>query len=310
MNTFTFSGHETFALRISWLPKAVAALEEGKDPFKDPREGMVTLGLGKNMVRSLAFWTGACGLTWKEDNQLKLTKFGKSVFSRESGFDPFLEDNQTLWLLHWHLCQGWGEGKNRKNPYAWYYFSSILTSDEIYPSEALEVFHETPNVTGKALSPVTLRQHFDIFIKTYVHSMNVSKNSTPEDALDSPLTTLELITLVGERRLLNGKRETVYRVNDSAHVSIEITTMRYLLHQWWKLHRQTERTATLREVAFTSQSPGKCCRIPEIAVYKMVKTICEQYPEEFAISDNQSQRVITRKCEVNESELLRSIYVR
>ena len=40
MIDFSYTGHESFPLRISWLPKAVAALEAGIDPFTDPREGI------------------------------------------------------------------------------------------------------------------------------------------------------------------------------------------------------------------------------------------------------------------------------
>jgi len=43
MLEFAYSGRETFSQRISWLPKAVAALERQQDPFSDPREGMTTL---------------------------------------------------------------------------------------------------------------------------------------------------------------------------------------------------------------------------------------------------------------------------
>ena len=54
---FSFSGHETFPLRVAWLPKAVIAVSHGKDPFSDPREGMRILGLGKNMVTALQCWS-------------------------------------------------------------------------------------------------------------------------------------------------------------------------------------------------------------------------------------------------------------
>ncbi len=138
---FTFSGHETFALRISWLPKAVSAVERGKDPFSDPREGMVSLGLGKNMIRSLQFWVAATGLVSKDKGSLHLTEFAKQSLSRESGKDPFLENTQTLWLLHWNLCQGWGDEETKhRTSFAWYYFSSWHTHDEISPNDALEAF--------------------------------------------------------------------------------------------------------------------------------------------------------------------------
>lgn len=311
MNSFTFSGHETFSLRISWLPKAVAALEQGARPFNDPREGMIIFGLGKNMVRSLHFWVIATGLVSTLDGRMELTDLAKQTLSREKGLDPFLEDIQTMWLLHWHLCQGWDEGREAvKMPFAWHYFSNLLTSDEISPSEAMEDFKNRPDAIGKQLSPVTLRQHLDIFIKTYVHSSSLSARATPEDALDSPLTSLNLIKKAGERRLPNGKREQVFRVNDSAHKSLSVETFRYCLHQWWNLHRESEHTATLREISLSAYSPGKCLKIPESAAYSMMQTLASQYPKEFQLRDSQSQRVITRKLVPKSNDLLKSIYAR
>ena len=50
-----FAGHETFTLRYGWLKKAVDAT--GKDPEVFLRDdALVTLGVGKNMVRSIRHW--------------------------------------------------------------------------------------------------------------------------------------------------------------------------------------------------------------------------------------------------------------
>ncbi len=170
-------------------------MERGEDPFSDPREGMVSLGLGKNMVRSLQFWVAATGLIEKNTKgSYRLTEFAEQSLSPESGKDPFLENTQTLWLLHWNLCQGYGEEKTKhRTSFAWYYFSSLHAHDEISPSDALESFDRGTDRGGKKLSPVTLKQHLDIFLKTYVHSHSPAARATPEDALDSPLTSLSLI---------------------------------------------------------------------------------------------------------------------
>jgi hypothetical protein len=85
--TFVFSGHQSFALRISWLPKAFGALQAGEDPFSDPRRGMALLGLGKNMVESLAFWVEATGVVTRDkDHRLEPTEFGRLVLCRKDGF--------------------------------------------------------------------------------------------------------------------------------------------------------------------------------------------------------------------------------
>jgi hypothetical protein len=60
--TFRISGHETFPCRYAWLPKVVRGLRENPKLFSDEAAAMVTLGVGKNMVRSIRFWSQATGM--------------------------------------------------------------------------------------------------------------------------------------------------------------------------------------------------------------------------------------------------------
>ena len=65
---------------------------------------MVRLGLGKNMVRSVRFWSQAAGVTTpaRKGAGHTLSHFGTAVLGNR-GYDPFLEDIRTLWLIHWNL---------------------------------------------------------------------------------------------------------------------------------------------------------------------------------------------------------------
>ncbi len=53
---FRFTGHETFPCRYTWIPKAFTALEADPKTFADDEYAMVSLGVGKNMVRAIRFW--------------------------------------------------------------------------------------------------------------------------------------------------------------------------------------------------------------------------------------------------------------
>lgn len=93
----TFSGHETFQCKRLWLKKGYDYLQKGKS-FRD-EDAVVELGVGKNMVNSLRYWLRAFGITAPNDTP---TAIGELIFS-DGGYDPFLEDVQTLWLLHYLL---------------------------------------------------------------------------------------------------------------------------------------------------------------------------------------------------------------
>jgi hypothetical protein len=310
MIDFSYTGHESFPFRISWLPKAVAALEAGIDPFTDPREGMTRLGLGKNMIQSLAYWVVVTGLATKTAGGLHPTNFAEQTLSRKTGYDPFLENTQTLWLLHWNLCQGWKEDDRIRQPYAWYYFANKLTDDEIAPSETIERYTSGPlsRSTGKELSYATLHQHFEIFVKTYVGGTAKGARSTPEDALDSPLTTLGLIKESGDRKTQNGKRETVYRVNNAAKPTISKETFRHCLHEWWTAYHPNENTLTVRQITTEENSPGRCFRLPEICVHEILTGLSSSFSKEFQTSETRQQRSVGRHSKPRPKTTLKAVY--
>ena len=62
-------------------------------------DAVAALGVGKNMVASIRFWFRAFGLSTNDTP----TPFAISIFDSENGFDPYIEDEGTLWLLHYFL---------------------------------------------------------------------------------------------------------------------------------------------------------------------------------------------------------------
>ena len=93
----TFSGHDTFHCRLFWLKKGIDFLQQ-HDKFQE--DSGIELGVGKNMVNSIRFWTKAFGAV---DDDYNVNTLFKNLFDDE-GWDPYLEDEGTLWLLHYQLC--------------------------------------------------------------------------------------------------------------------------------------------------------------------------------------------------------------
>ena len=57
----SFSGHETFSFRYSWLKKAVDATDADPHAF-EAADAIVKLGVGKNMVSSIRHWGLVTGM--------------------------------------------------------------------------------------------------------------------------------------------------------------------------------------------------------------------------------------------------------
>ncbi|MGM0608247.1 MAG: DUF4007 family protein [Candidatus Muiribacteriota bacterium] len=107
--------HETFVPRFGWLTKGYMKCLEISDVFTR-EDAVVQLGVGKNMVRSIRFWCLSFGLLKKSENgkgKLGPTDLGEKLIGYVSsdkepqswlnGWDPYIEDDATLWLLHWNL---------------------------------------------------------------------------------------------------------------------------------------------------------------------------------------------------------------
>lgn len=99
MSRYSFSGHESFFCKTIWLKKGYDAIQNGVD-FSAP-DAVANLGVGKNMVASIRYWMKAFGLTTND----VLSNFANLIFDDVNGLDPFVEDESTLWLLHYYLVK-------------------------------------------------------------------------------------------------------------------------------------------------------------------------------------------------------------
>lgn len=97
MSRYSFSGHESFQCKSLWLKKGYDYLTDGHS-FNDI-DAVAKLGVGKNMVTSIRFWLRAFGLT-KSDELQPISSY---IFDSVKGVDPYTEDLNTLWLLHFLL---------------------------------------------------------------------------------------------------------------------------------------------------------------------------------------------------------------
>ncbi len=159
---YRFSGHETFPCRYTWLPKAVQSLAQDPALFYNEDQAMVTLGVGKNMVRAIRFWADAAGVSVRGvDGASIVSSFGADLLS-ETGYDPFLEDAKTLWLIHWKIAT------SVEPLFAWDYLLNSWHRPDFTRSEAVQFLAEEASRIGKKLSHVTLENHFTTFLHTYV----------------------------------------------------------------------------------------------------------------------------------------------
>lgn len=303
--SYRISGHESFPCRYSWLPKAVRYLAANPMLFSDEDAAMVTLGVGKNMVRSIRFWTQAAGMSAsaKKGGGNLLTTFGRRLLGAD-GQDPFLEDIRTLWLIHWNLST------DVANPLlAWDYFLNRWQEPEIVPSTVVRALQKEATMGDAGLSRVTVDQHFDTFLHTYFPTRG-RKREIQEDNLDCPLVELELIVKIGDRELekSSGRREPIYAFRREEKPDITPELFVYCLNDFWQKRHATNGTLTLKEVAHGHGSPGQIFKLPEEDIRARVDELARQTDGFFKYSESATQQQVLRQREVDSIELLGDIY--
>ena len=187
-----FGRHETFPLRFGWLTKGYRAWCENSEVFgqDDPT---VVLGVGKNMVTAIRYWLEAAQIV--EGSQgcgIVPTEIGKTLFSNSEGWDPFLEDDTTLWLIHWLIAS------NSADATAFYWFFNRYHKPEFTSTELTEALTDfvRENVKSRAAA-TTLKHDVNVLLRMYGPHEKV-KGAPIEEGLDSPMTTLGLLQRAGD----------------------------------------------------------------------------------------------------------------
>lgn len=187
-----FARHETFHPRYGWFRKAYRSVAEDPHAF-DSEDAPVRIGVGKNMVRAIRFWGLAAGLITDKagprgrQKRLKPTPFGEQLFG-ESGWDPWMEDPGTLWLIHWRLLR-----TPCRLPVWWLAFNEfhpIEFADDVLEGAVASQLESASD--WKSPHPSSLKKDVSALLRTYA-PQDRTKRSNLDDALDCPLRELGLI---------------------------------------------------------------------------------------------------------------------
>jgi hypothetical protein len=184
---YIFSGHDTFQCRQFWLKKGFDFLEnEGE--FSNER-AVVDLGVGKNMVTSIRYWLKAFGIV---DNAESITPIGRLLF-QNNGWDPYLEDDASLWLLHHQLVS-----KNIASTYFLIFIEFRREKIEFTKQQYVD-FIERKSRTERGINfnPRTIGGDFEVFRKLYLNS---KEEKSIEDSFAGLLSDLGLLGTIFKGR--------------------------------------------------------------------------------------------------------------
>ncbi len=194
---YTFSGHDSFHCRQLWLKKGYDFVQEGQS--FNSEDAVVQLGVGKNMVSSIRFWLKAFNVIDSKDNP---TEFGIKLFDTENGYDPFLEDEASLWLLHYQLVKT-GLASIYNIIFNEFRKEKILFKDDVFLNYLKRIQETNPELS---FNENTVSKDFMVFVNNY---KNEEENNNIEDSFSGILAEIGLLKTVGK-----GK-EKQYQIENS-----------------------------------------------------------------------------------------------
>ncbi len=249
-----FARHETFHPRYGWFRKAYSSV--GRDPKMFAREDApIQLGVGKNMVRAIRFWGKAAKLIEEDPGSrprrsasMIRTDLGNRLFG-EHGWDPYMEEPATLWLLHWLLL-----ASPCHLPVWWLAFNEFHAIE--FDDDELEQVICTQLQVAEWRTPhrSSIRKDVRALLRTYTPAVRSSRTGI-DDILDCPLRELRLL----------GRSEATerYRFATGAKPSLPAAVVTFAAMDYVDRTAPETRTVTLSHLAQESGGPGKALRLTE-----------------------------------------------
>lgn len=257
-----FARHETFPPRFGWLKKGFDRASAEPNIFLR-EDAPVRLGVGKNMVRSIRYWCTAFKVL-KDDCP---TEFGLQLLS-QGGWDPYLEDPASLWLLHWNLLElpvlatAWD--------FTFNYFRHVeFTAEDLFYQLCEYRDREAPRISDSSV-----KKDVSCVLRMYV--VQPTKSQVSEDSLDCPFTGLGLIHTAGDSRYY------MFRVGQKPNLTPEIVVYACLRHHA-RIH-SAAKTIPVANLLYDIGSPGLVFKLTESAICDAIETVARRW-KQISLSD-------------------------
>lgn len=289
-----FGRHETFSLRYSWLTKGFQTVQKNPKIFSDEL-ATIELGVGKNMVNAIKFWLRAAEMIREEKGDISTTGLG-SLLLAEDGFDPYLEDEATLWLIHWQIAT------NAELATAWFWFFNCFHKMEFSSDEAKKAISQfvTEKLDGKH-SDKTVQQEIVFLLRMYA-PLKIATGSSVDEILDAPLANLKLVDYSEANRL--------YSAMPQARKNLPVEIIGFAVNEIFN-HRHNSSEIPFEELIYSKNQAiavGAVFRLTENDLVAKLESLAKKYPDYYQIRETAGNRQLFRLQAMQSSQFLTDYY--
>lgn len=254
---YIFSGHDSFQCRQLWLKKGYDYVQEGKN-FND-EDAVVQLGVGKNMVSSIRFWLKAFNIIDSEDIP---TEFGNRLLDDENGYDPFLEDEASLWLLHYNLVNN-GFSSIYSIIFNEFRKEKLFFNKETFVNYMKRIGESSPDLN---FNENTVAKDFIVFANLYKSD---PESKDVEDSFSGILSEIELLKTIGK-----GKDEHFFIENSERYNLPESIVLYAILD-----NPNYGNSISLNSLEFDWNSPGSIFALNRSGLMNKISDIVDGFKD-------------------------------
>jgi len=281
-----FSGHETFICKQFWLKKGFDYAVQGNN-FNSP-DAVCELGVGKNMVTAINFWTKSFGII---DESLKATELGNYLFN-ENGKDQFLEDVGSLWLLHYSLVS-----KNKASIY------NLVFND--FTRERIEftriqlhnyLKRKCYEVSDNIYNEGTISKDINVFLRNYLMPKKYHGKPNIEEDYNALLLDLELLS---SKRIDNTE---IFTIEIKERESIPCEIILFVI-----LDKFSDNSISFNNLLIDKNSPGRVFCLNQEGLYNKINQITSHY-KDITFTRTAGNEVLQINTRLNKWEVLDEYY--
>lgn len=288
-----FGRHESFPLRFGWITKGLSALADDSKTFTR-ENATVVLGVGKNMVNSIRYWLQAAQMAHRDPrtNILKPTPLAEIIFGDDG--DRYLEDEGTIWLLHWLLAT------NPREATAIYWFFNHFHKPAFTTAEVVTGLTDfAKRELSSRTSVTTLKGDAQLLLRMYSRTAANARIAL-EDALDSPLATLDLQERLDTR---------TWRAAPMERAELPSNVFAFAITQLFE-HANLDQFA-ITDLMYSDNehcAPGAVFRMTEDGLVSKLEALCEEYPHALRLDRTAGIFQLFKMAPLNSLEILKAHY--
>lgn len=259
---YAFARHETFHPRFGWIKKGFDAVVANPRIFFQ-EDAHITLGVGKNMAQAIRYWCAAFKVTEQEpatngsNRGYLASQFGHLLLAEDSGWDQFLENPASLWLLHWNLL------KSPCLATAWRFVFNDFRQAEFSSDDLMRELSAYRDRNGIKVLDSSLNKDITCLLRMYVEQPH--KKQITEETLDCPFVELGLIQQAGDAK------HYVFRIGAKSNLPAEIVVASAL--EYVATLAPGQKTISIANLTYGDGSPGLAFKLTESAICQAIEEV-------------------------------------